>query len=566
MISTLPNAMQSLVIQQWLLGMQRDVIAHDTGLGAGTVTNTVNEWRRGLGVPTADELRELATSFRKVGITPAQCALGFRVAMIMERLGVKEDDFERFILDGYNRCTDLGVSPEKIASHLKDLLEFSNSRVVPLPQISEYIKEKEDEKKKLEQEIQKLEDQKETLAKEKSVSEDLRNAALDNEKMTANDLKWYSDIREELKDYQIPVDDLSLFVNIISNIKRYGYDPKEIISEFSNLKNLEEKLRVFTYAVANLKVKVGTLSKTCNELEQKINFHSQTLSIYNELDAIGFGLKELKLIWSTINEIAAANNISVHIAVQKFLQDIEEQYDDKLGFESKIENSRDEFNRLNQEVNSLRVTSSAHPMIGGALSRLFIRGVKEQDIIAAAELFERFIGPGGIEAGIRENIHSLITDLKKYGGGIKQILHQLNQEENKLRNEIATLQIKKKELEVHIEQMLSALVYSKQVVGFLDGRADSLKYAIMELLSIIAFIMQLFYPYFESLQKFGEDRHHNKFVALIRAAKIEDIPTPELKTMVVEAIEVIVGRSDTRDTLKEILSETRLAVINQEDN
>lgn len=564
MIATLPNAMKSLVIQQWLRGIQRDVIALESGLGAGTVTNTVKEWRRGLGIPTADEFRELATSFRKLGITPAQCALGFRVAMIMKRLGVKEDEFESFILDGYNRCIDLGVSPENIASHLRDLMEFSKSDIIPLSKISDYIKQKAEEKKKFEQEKQKLHDQIETLKKEKTVSEGLRNAALDIERMTADDLKWYSGIRAELRDYHIPVDDLSLIANIIRNIKRYGYDPMEVISEFSNLKNLQYKQRVFTEADTNLGIRVGTLTRTCNDLEQKINFHRQTLSVYNELEAIGFGLKELKLIWSTINEIAAANNISVHLAVQKFFQAIEEQYDDKLGFESKIENSRDEFNRLNQEVNRLRVASLAHPMIGGALSRLFIRGVREQDIIAAADLFERYIGPGGIEAGIIESINSLITDLKKYGE-IKRTLHQLNQEENKLRNGIATLQIKRKELEVHNEQMLSTLVYSKQVVEFLDGRADSLKYAIIELLSIIAFIMQLFYPYFEGLQKVGEDRHHNKFVALIRAAKIEDIPTPELKTTVVEAIEVIVGRSDTKDSLKEILSETRHALINQED-
>jgi CRISPR/Cas system CSM-associated protein Csm3 (group 7 of RAMP superfamily) len=50
-------------------------------------------------------------------------------------------------------------------------------------------------------------DQLETLTKGKSVSEGLRNVALANEKITANDLKWYSDIREELKDFQIPVDD-----------------------------------------------------------------------------------------------------------------------------------------------------------------------------------------------------------------------------------------------------------------------------------------------------------------------------------------------------------------------
>lgn len=63
-----------------------------------------------------------------------------------------------------------------------------------------------EEKKKLEQ-VQKLGDQLETLKKEKLVSEGLRNVALANEKITANDLKWYSDIREELKDFQIPVDD-----------------------------------------------------------------------------------------------------------------------------------------------------------------------------------------------------------------------------------------------------------------------------------------------------------------------------------------------------------------------
>jgi hypothetical protein len=63
-----------------------------------------------------------------------------------------------------------------------------------------------EEKKKLEQ-VQKLNDQLETLTKEKSVSEGLRNVALANEKITANDLKRYSDIREELKDFQISVDD-----------------------------------------------------------------------------------------------------------------------------------------------------------------------------------------------------------------------------------------------------------------------------------------------------------------------------------------------------------------------
>ena len=221
------------------------MIARDNGLGAGTVTNIVSEWRRGLGVPTADDLRELATSFRKFGITPARSALGFRVGMIMVKLGVKGDDFESFILDVYNRCNNLGLSSENVASYIRDLLKFSKSDVIPLSQISDYIEKKGEEKKKLEQEIQTLDYQRKALEKDKSISEDLRNAALYNEKMTVKDLKWYTDIREELKDYQIPVDDLSLFANIIRNIKRYGYAPQEVISEFSNLKKLEDTQRVF---------------------------------------------------------------------------------------------------------------------------------------------------------------------------------------------------------------------------------------------------------------------------------------------------------------------------------
>ena len=94
MPSKLPDNLKSLVIQDWLSGKQRDKIAVDNGLSAGAVTNTVNEWRLALGFSAADGLRELAVTLKKIGISPAQCALGFRTAITMNRLGVKEDDID----------------------------------------------------------------------------------------------------------------------------------------------------------------------------------------------------------------------------------------------------------------------------------------------------------------------------------------------------------------------------------------------------------------------------------------------------------------------------------------
>ncbi len=74
--------------------------------------------------------------------------------------------------------------------------------------------------------------------------------------------------------------------------------------------------------------------------------HKQTLDRYSRLEAMDFGLKELNQLWRTILEIARANNIPSTEVVFKFLKYIEEQYDDKLGFESKVQEKKNEIFHL----------------------------------------------------------------------------------------------------------------------------------------------------------------------------------------------------------------------------
>ena len=57
---------------------------------------------------------------------------------------------------------------------------------------------------------------------------------------------------------------------------------------------------------------------------------------------MGFGLKEQKLLWHKVREIGVANQMSPKEAVQKFLKDVDEEYDAKLGFEPKIQKSKSE--------------------------------------------------------------------------------------------------------------------------------------------------------------------------------------------------------------------------------
>jgi hypothetical protein len=237
MPSRLPDNYKSLVIQAWLNGEQRDKIAGDNGLSAGSVTNIINEWRAALGFPTADALRELAVTLRRLGISAAQCALGFRVATLMLRIGVKEDSFESFILDVYNRCKSIGLSPQNIAFHLTDLLEFSNT-ALPLSKIPDYIKEKTTEKRKLEEETENLKAQIQTLREQKEDAELIRDTALEDARMTSFRLKWYTDLSEELRKYGIPVHEIPKLVKLVNNIRQYDYDVEKVINEFSDLEHL----------------------------------------------------------------------------------------------------------------------------------------------------------------------------------------------------------------------------------------------------------------------------------------------------------------------------------------
>jgi hypothetical protein len=576
MSSKLPAHTKSLVIQQWLEGVQRDLIAANNGLSAGAVTNVVNEWRRGLGSAIIDDLRELGVTFRKVGITPAQCALGFRIAMMMAKLGVKkEDDLEPFILHVYNNCIDLGLSPEDVASHIKDLLEFSkntNNNAVPLSQISDFIQQKTNEKKKLEEEIQILKDEIKTLNEEKLDSEHRRASALYEEHMTAVELKSHSDLKEKLGQYGIPIDDISKFAKVIHGISQKGYDVGKVIEEFSELESTRSKYWDYKASIPDLKIKYDGLNQEYSELEQSVNSCKQKLSLNNELQAMGFGIKELKLLRNTIKEIADANNIPPDQAQQKFYKDIEEQYDDKLGFESQLNKLRSEIATVSNNLTFLRTATLAQPLVGPSLQRLFSKGLSEQDIVELANIFERshiYSGDGGSDGGSSTNIdrQSLISGRQKYGG-IKSTIQELNQK-------VDELQRQKKGLDEQNQKMLSILAYSKPVVEFLHGSADSLRNDDdnTKILAMIAFILYTLYIRYVGIEKFIDDGPE-EFVPLSRAAaaagRSENISVPELKLAVEKALTILIAKLDTKSQTNEytttIDQDTTSLINNQQNN
>jgi hypothetical protein len=92
---------------------------------------------------------------------------------------------------------------------------------------------------------------------------------------------------------------------------------------------------------------------------------------------------ELKQLSGTINEVAAANNIPPDIAVRKFFEDIEKNYDTMLGLASKLKGLKSEIGKTNDEL--IIVINLAHKeQVAKALRELILMGLEDKQILNLA--------------------------------------------------------------------------------------------------------------------------------------------------------------------------------------
>jgi len=155
--------------------------------------------------------------------------------------------------------------------------------------------------------------------------------------------------------------------------------------------SIADKIEINDHQLNELEQRKKWLTESVSYLQNEINTHSQIVSAYTHLQEIGFGLHRLKQLYNIIIEIAEENNMSSpEEALFKFFADIEKEYDNKLGFELKVKEKKDELVLSNNQLNSNRAILQMQPVVGPALSSLFQRGISEQEIIKINQMVNEF--------------------------------------------------------------------------------------------------------------------------------------------------------------------------------
>jgi hypothetical protein len=316
-------------------------------------------------------------------------------------MGVDEDNFGHFISEVYNKCKDIGLQSEFIANNIKQILDLAGA--TPLSEIPEYIQKKTSEKQKLEEDIKKLEDKQ--LDAQTTLA-----LALDENKVYLSELEEFSNLKLELDKQGIHVEDVRRTIKIIQGVRKSGYNVETITGKLSDWE-------VWSAIEAKLQKSNEDLQKEYDRLSELALSHQQKLSLCEQLQAMGFGLKQLKLLSGIIIEVAAANNIAPDMAVQKFFEDIEKNYDNKLGYDSKLVHLKSEIVKTNYELITVQKSLASKHQVAVALGELSLLGFNDQEIFNLALALQSNIS----------NKESLEEDLNKYGS-LKRSIEELTEE------------------------------------------------------------------------------------------------------------------------------------------
>jgi len=368
--------MKNMVIKEWLKGNHRDRIAVQTGLSGGTVSNIIREWRDRLGNYEVEEMREFSVMCRKAGITPSQCVPAFRAFELQRKMGFDEDDIQFFTSRFYLSCKEFGLNEGSVAFLVADLMKLSEK--VPIDQLQGYIEESKKEKERLEKAVEMLRADVAAMQNRQTVVLNEYNAVLSEIMLTRS-------LKEELGKHGMNLNIISRLVQTIQNISDLGFDVGQIISHVSTIEAMEKKQAELQADILKQELRAIQLQKINNILLNSVDSHRQLLSVYQQLQYMGLGLRELDLLFKTITEISRENGFSPVMAVTKFIDDVINHYKHVGGFESRIQELKEESEQIQREVAMLRSTSSDFERAIDATGKLLSMGLYLTEIFQLAK-------------------------------------------------------------------------------------------------------------------------------------------------------------------------------------
>jgi hypothetical protein len=150
--------------------------------------------------------------------------------------------------------------------------EISKSESIPLDQVSGYVREKLEQKQKIDDDIQ----QADTVLQSKNVNIEAINQHIQ--------------LNQKLNEHGLSMHNIDELLKLVLNAKRYGFDPKKFVGNLRTIQRLEKKEK--------------GLEKNCTILSNFLYKHKETVPLAELIEAMHVGKNELISFKAAVNETA----------------------------------------------------------------------------------------------------------------------------------------------------------------------------------------------------------------------------------------------------------------------
>ena len=288
--------------------------------------------------------KRIGSIFKKGRVGLSHIACSTRLGNYIQKLGANQDQIESFIANLAN-----SPEPEKLIDVANQVAQLSRSESIPLEELEGHVKQKQEEKQRLEEEIKQS------------------RAILESTNVDIQTINEYKQLKAELSKHNLSSEEPERLVTVLNNMKHCRYDPKKIVAEFARLNSLRRSERI--------------LKNNCEIFENRMSEYKQVLPLLQRIRAMGIGIDKLSIFSIAVNGTAQKYNLSISAAAYRVIEDIE-NYNTIGGMKNEISNLAMQRFAINQ-------MSAPRDKAITALLRLQCYGISDEEVLNVYEYLNR---------------------------------------------------------------------------------------------------------------------------------------------------------------------------------
>ncbi len=331
MYPELSREIKEKIIQGWLSGVPRDLLAESMDVAEGTVTNVVEFYKQNDNL--LDLQRQIAVIIRKTGSDVIQFASNMRWANALKRAACNNENVMRFILDSQKEFDLNGINESHTITTLVQIADMLTIQKIPFTEIGDHLQKEYAELEKVELDIAA---NNEILNKSNAEVD----SVLAKNRLHLDEIERYCRLREELQRNGLDMNDVKRSLTCITNLKLQGFKTSiitfklgQILSVEGKLVELDKECNNYETNLQKFRVKLNAANGYWGQHEASTKLYANAISMglspQNIFDAVTiFGNNSAYTPQVVINDLETYGDLKAAIfIIERHLKELESRLD-----------------------------------------------------------------------------------------------------------------------------------------------------------------------------------------------------------------------------------------------